>query len=271
MIFRLHARQKKCRGFNESRDKSLTACRRLQAAAGAGAPEPHGAGVVAALPAAGVARRAVDRHRRPLEQKSAPHEPRVVTRRSQLRPWQHGHHRVLATHRVHRPRGAAGIVHPIQGQEPLAAAAETGAVHRERPRRRRPRAVRGEEEARVGAADGEQREREAAGHVEPGGAAGGALDQVGMEGHDGAVAVVDGEDAEVGAVQAGRRRRGRAGGVVVVVAGDGEGRVAAVGRLPAAQPERVLDGQVAACRRRAALADQLRVRRGGEYSQEHQY
>jgi hypothetical protein len=87
-----------------------------------------------------------------------------------------------------------------------------------------------------------------------------------MEGHDGAVAVVDGEDAEVGAVQAGRRR-GRAGGVVV--AGDGEGRVATVCRLPAAQPERVLDGQAAACRRRAALADhRLRARRGGKQSEE---
>jgi len=78
----------------------------------------------------------------------------------------------------------------------------------------------------------------------PAAAAGGVVGQAGVERHHGAVAVVDVQHAEVGAVQDGRRAAGR------VVARDAQGRVAAVGRLLAAQPERVPDRQVPARRRR---------------------
>jgi len=86
---------------------------------------------------------------------------------------------------------------------------------------RDPRAVGAEEELPVGAADGDSARPADMLNLVPAAAAGGVVGQAGVERHHGAVAVVDVQHAEVGAVQDGRRAAGR------VVARDAQGRVAA--------------------------------------------
>ena len=104
-------------------------------------------------------------------------------------------------------------------------------------------------------ANNKRRECEAVAHVEPRRAAGviAAGDEAAVEGHHGAVAVADVEEAEVGLAEGGHRG---AGGVV---ARDTEGWVAAARFVVAEQPEQACDGQVAARRRRAARVQRPRA------------
>lgn len=223
-------------GQRHARCEELTACNAAGGvvdAAGTFAREPHAVAAVLALPATRRALLAITRHQHPLEQKPSPHARDVVP--------------VLQPKDRHDGHGAS------RQQETRAAVAEEderlvgAAGHTAEPLRRPPLrggAVVDEDELLVGPADEEWPHDEADGDVEPRHRAAALQREAPVDDDDGGVA---GEDADhlVGLEEAVRHERFAAPALEL------ERRRPA--RRPAwlVQPERGIDGEVAACRRLA--------------------
>uniref|UniRef100_A0A8R7PN03 Uncharacterized protein n=1 Tax=Triticum urartu TaxID=4572 RepID=A0A8R7PN03_TRIUA len=227
------------------------ACRAAQLPAGAEAGERRCRAAVPALPPARDAGGAVanaDARARPVEEEPGLEQPAVVgsRRHRRLRP-EHREVRVRAgPGRDRRRRVPDEAPAQVRDDGPTAARGGVGVLA---PARLRPVAVEEEAQGVIAGADLERAEGQAGRDVEVGEAhAVGGGRHPAVDDDEGAGAVVDAEDVDGGAAHGSRG--------VAADAPELEGRVAAGGlrRGPAgrAEPERVLDGEVAA-RHRLAL------------------